>query len=144
VEIITLPLARYELRDNRNMNVHVECYSGRKADERWVRFRLDADEYTVEVLDQWYGPNHISSKFVRLMERFTFFRARILCARASGRLPPSESPVGQAEPRFPFWSTESSLALVGVCPNPIRGRECFRRIFLPSANNGASGVTFTT
>ena len=34
----------------------MECYSGRKADERPVSFRLDADEYLVEeVLDQWYG-----------------------------------------------------------------------------------------
>jgi hypothetical protein len=34
----------------------VECYSGRKADERPVRFRLDEREYLVEeVLDQWYG-----------------------------------------------------------------------------------------
>jgi hypothetical protein len=34
----------------------VECYSGRKAEERPVRFRLDGREYLVEeVLDQWYG-----------------------------------------------------------------------------------------
>jgi uncharacterized protein (UPF0128 family) len=34
----------------------VDCYSGRKADERPVRFRLDGNEYLVEeVLDQWYG-----------------------------------------------------------------------------------------
>jgi len=39
------------------MKLEVECYSGRKADERPVRFRLDEHEYLVEeVLDQWYGP----------------------------------------------------------------------------------------
>ncbi len=41
------------------MRVQVECYSGRKADERPVRFRLDGHELTVEeVLGQWYGPEH--------------------------------------------------------------------------------------
>jgi hypothetical protein len=41
------------------MKVQVECYAGRKADERPVRFRLDKHEYMVEeVLDQWYGPEH--------------------------------------------------------------------------------------
>jgi hypothetical protein len=40
------------------MKVEVECYSGRKVDERPVRFRLDGHEYLVEeVLDQWYGPD---------------------------------------------------------------------------------------
>ena len=40
------------------MKLEVECYSGRKADERPVRFRLDGHEYLVEeVLDQWYGPS---------------------------------------------------------------------------------------
>lgn len=40
------------------MKVQVECYSGRKADERPVRFRLDGNEYLVEeVLDQWYAPS---------------------------------------------------------------------------------------
>jgi hypothetical protein len=37
--------------------MRVQCYSGRKGDERPVRFELDGHEYTVkEVLDQWYGP----------------------------------------------------------------------------------------
>jgi hypothetical protein len=41
------------------MRVQVECYSGRKADERPVRFRLEGREYMVEqILDQWYGPEH--------------------------------------------------------------------------------------
>jgi len=44
---------------NNGMKLHVECYSGRKADERPIRFRLDEQEYAVEeVLDQWYGPDH--------------------------------------------------------------------------------------
>jgi hypothetical protein len=39
------------------MKVRVECYSGRKADERPVRFQLDGRVYVVEeVLDRWYGP----------------------------------------------------------------------------------------
>lgn len=41
------------------MRVQVECYAGRVADERPVRFRLDGHEYMVEqLLDQWYGPEH--------------------------------------------------------------------------------------
>jgi hypothetical protein len=41
------------------MKVQVQCYSGRKAEERPVRFRLAKREYMVEeVLDQWYGPEH--------------------------------------------------------------------------------------
>jgi len=40
------------------MRVRVECYSGRKADERPIRFQLDERDYLVEeVLDRWYGPN---------------------------------------------------------------------------------------
>ncbi len=39
------------------MQVEVQCYSGRVADERPVRFRLGERDYMVEeVLDQWYGP----------------------------------------------------------------------------------------
>jgi len=45
------------------MRVQVECYSGWKADERPVRFRLEGHEYTVEdVLDQWYGPDELFFK----------------------------------------------------------------------------------
>ena len=45
------------------MRVQVECYAGRKADERPVRFRLDEHEYMVEkVLDQWYAPEHVFFK----------------------------------------------------------------------------------
>jgi hypothetical protein len=40
------------------MKLEVDCYSGGKADERPVRFRLDGRECLIdEVLDQWYGPN---------------------------------------------------------------------------------------
>ncbi len=39
------------------MTLRVECYSGRKADERPVRFRLGERDYAVEeIVDQWYGP----------------------------------------------------------------------------------------
>jgi hypothetical protein len=51
------------LGENKGMRVEVECYSGQKANERPVRFRLDGHEYMVEeVLDQWYGPEHIFFK----------------------------------------------------------------------------------
>jgi hypothetical protein len=40
------------------MQVRVECYGGRKADERPVRFTLGGRTFEVaEVLDQWYGPD---------------------------------------------------------------------------------------
>lgn len=40
------------------MRLQVQCYSGRKADERPVRFRMGDSDYMVEeILDQWYGPN---------------------------------------------------------------------------------------
>lgn len=40
------------------MTARVECYSGRKADERPIRFALEGREYMVEeVLDRWYGPS---------------------------------------------------------------------------------------
>jgi hypothetical protein len=45
------------------MKLTVECYSGRKADERPVRFWLGVRQYQVEtVLDQWYDPENISFK----------------------------------------------------------------------------------
>lgn len=45
------------------MRVQVQCYSGRKEDERPVRFRLDEQEYVVaEVIDQWYGPEDMFFK----------------------------------------------------------------------------------
>ena len=40
------------------MILRVQCYAGRKADERPVRFQLGNREHVVEeVLDQWYGPD---------------------------------------------------------------------------------------
>ncbi len=43
--------------------LQVECYAGRKADERPIRFQLRGHEYVIEsVLDQWYGPEHIFFK----------------------------------------------------------------------------------
>lgn len=40
------------------MDLRVECYSGRKADERPVRFQLGDRVYMVEeIVDQWYGPD---------------------------------------------------------------------------------------
>ena len=45
------------------MRVQVECYAGRKAEERPVRFRLEGHAYEVEeVLDQWYGPDDVFFK----------------------------------------------------------------------------------
>jgi uncharacterized protein (UPF0128 family) len=45
------------------MKLNVESYSGRKADERPVRFRLEGKQYVVEeVLDQWYDPESIFYK----------------------------------------------------------------------------------
>jgi hypothetical protein len=39
------------------MKLEVDCYAGRKADERPVRIRLGECTHVVEeVLDQWYGP----------------------------------------------------------------------------------------
>jgi hypothetical protein len=37
--------------------VEVQCYAGRKADERPVRFRIDERDYMVEeIVERWYGP----------------------------------------------------------------------------------------
>jgi len=45
------------------MKLEVECYSGRKADERPVRFRLEGREYLVEdIVDQWYDPDGVFYK----------------------------------------------------------------------------------
>jgi hypothetical protein len=41
-----------------DMRVRVECYAGRKGDERPVRFWFDDHKRVVEeVIDQWYGPS---------------------------------------------------------------------------------------
>jgi len=45
------------------MKLSVECYAGRKAEERPIRFRLEGRQYLVEtVLDQWYDPESIFYK----------------------------------------------------------------------------------
>jgi hypothetical protein len=45
------------------MRVEVECYAGLKADEKPVRFWLEGQAYMVkEVIDQWYGPEHMFFK----------------------------------------------------------------------------------
>jgi len=45
------------------MKLSVECYAGRKADERPIRFQLEGRHYRVEtVLDQWYDPQSIFYK----------------------------------------------------------------------------------
>ena len=45
------------------MKLEVDCYAGRTADERPVRFRLDGREYQVEtVVDRWYEPEAIFYK----------------------------------------------------------------------------------
>jgi hypothetical protein len=45
------------------MKLEVDCYSGSKADERPLRFRLDRKEYAVDaVIDQWYEPDSIYYK----------------------------------------------------------------------------------
>jgi hypothetical protein len=47
----------------RTMKLSVDCYSGRKGDERPARFWLEGKEYRVEaVVDQWYEPEHIFHK----------------------------------------------------------------------------------
>jgi hypothetical protein len=40
------------------MIVVVQCYAGRKANERPVRFRIADRDYMVEeIVEQWYGPD---------------------------------------------------------------------------------------
>ena len=62
------------------MKLRVECYSGRKADERPVRFQLDGQDYVVEeVVDQWYGPD---AQFFKVRAGDGNFY--ILCHRVAG------------------------------------------------------------
>ncbi len=45
------------------MKIEVDCYAGYKGEERPVRFRLEGHKYVVqEVVDQYYGPEHIFFK----------------------------------------------------------------------------------
>jgi hypothetical protein len=58
------------------MKLSVECYSGRKADERPVRFWLDGRQYQVEaVIDQWHDPESIFYK-VRVEDRNLYIRRK--------------------------------------------------------------------
>lgn len=66
------------------------CYSGRKEDERPVRFQLGDYEYFVEeVVDQWYGPDD------------TFFKVRTSDNNVYVLRRRSSTPEGE-------WSLESS------------------------------------
>jgi hypothetical protein len=52
----TGPRRELSVWEMKRMPLEVDCYSGRKADERPVRFRLDGQDYLVEeLLDHWYG-----------------------------------------------------------------------------------------
>jgi len=38
--------------------IEVQCYAGRKSDERPIRFRVGGRDYLVEeIVEQWYGPD---------------------------------------------------------------------------------------
>jgi hypothetical protein len=61
------------------LKLHVDCYSGRKSDERPVRFRLGDHEYLVqEVLDQWYGADDTSYKVLANDGNIYILRNRIV------------------------------------------------------------------
>ena len=58
------------------MVLRVQCYGGRKADERPMRFQLGERDYVIEeVLDQWYSPDD------------TFFKVRADLWRECRRWP---------------------------------------------------------
>jgi hypothetical protein len=58
------------------MLVQVQCYAGRKADERPVRFRIGDRDYMVEeIVEQWYGPDHSFHK-VRADDRNLYLLRR--------------------------------------------------------------------
>jgi hypothetical protein len=76
--------------DDEQMRLRVVCYSGRKEDERPVRFQLGDNEYFVEeVVDQWYGPDD------------TFFNVRTSDNNVYVLRRRSSTPEGE-------WSLESS------------------------------------
>jgi hypothetical protein len=83
------------------MKVQVQCYAGMKADERPVRFRLEEHEHMVEeVLDQWYGPEHLFFKVRADDTRVTFCGAP-RCLTKSGIWFRFGTPVGVKD--FGFW-----------------------------------------
>ena len=75
--------------DEVEMKLRVVCYSGRKEDERPIRFQLADREYFVEeVVDQWYGPDD------------TFFKVRACDGNLYVLRRRSSTPDGE-------WSLES-------------------------------------
>jgi len=52
------------------MIVEVQCFAGRKADERPVRFRIgDRDHIIEEIVEQWYGPDDSFYGYVRRRQK---------------------------------------------------------------------------
>jgi hypothetical protein len=46
------------------MKLHVECYSGHKANQRPIKFWIgDAVLFVESIEDQWYGPNTVYFRF---------------------------------------------------------------------------------
>ena len=67
------------------MKLEVECYTGRTADERPVRFHLDGHAYMLEdLLDQWYGPSDNFSRFAPMTAISIFCVGKLPCPRALG------------------------------------------------------------
>ena len=88
------------------MSVQVVCYSGRKADERPIRFRLEGRDYVVrEVVDQWYGPEDIFFKIAGMTATSTSCDTRPRCLTGSGILSPSPSSSGVRVLSPAFWRT---------------------------------------
>jgi hypothetical protein len=79
------------------MKLEVDCYSGYKADERPIRFRLSGRVYEVEeLLDQWHGPQDVHFK-VRANDGYVYILRR-------------SSQVSESE-----WSLESFRASARGC-----------------------------
>jgi len=69
------------------MTLQVQCYAGRKSDERPVRFQLNDHEYLVEeVVDQWHGPKHQFFKIRADDGKSTSSVTRHRCLMGSGSL----------------------------------------------------------
>jgi hypothetical protein len=68
------------VRQNVTMRLHVQCYAGRKFDERPLRCQLDDHEYLVEeVVGQWYGSEHAFFKLRATTAIYTFCVIRHPC-----------------------------------------------------------------
>jgi len=69
------------------MGLQVQCYAGRNADERPVRFQLkDRDFIVEEVLDQWYGPDDLFFKVRAMTAISTFSPMRSLRSGSTARM----------------------------------------------------------